>query len=716
MSGYYDRIQGKDRLLRIRRIRKILFVALAALACVLIFVRMESEGASLKPLFLPINGVFEVALILGLVASFVGLYLRNLEIKHVQRDNQRYLMAKYSMTRSLRTAIASIAIAAILLLAVTPSAAATLLVEPPQVVELPARGSETVTFLSPDFAGVTFVRTATVTVTAGEATISLLKNNVSQSSVVWLNASESQTIEVEPAMWSSLANWSLLFRNQVNTLTYVAFTLQKAVVPTVFSSVPFLLFLYGIGHVGWYIGLRPIRERTKAASMYAPGEIGSGERVYEDTVSTPAPQAQMAFNFGAHAPPPPPATPAPPPPPASGVVGAAAIAPARHEPSQPAPKPPVRMPESAESVHAKAQALVAAGAHEAAIAAFDESLRLDPGYVPALLGKASALAALNRRADGLDLYRKVLERNRKNLDALRGCARLLAEDRRWRECLESVDEILRLRPNEAWALEMRGDVLTNLGRRPEALAAYEAATAIDPANENLRQKIEEVRVDVPGLLSRALIASATGNYPQALTLFDDILEVEPTNVNALIGKAVAYRRSGKPQESLNCLDLVLGVQPSNASALLNRGSILVEEGDLDGALDSFDHLTTLYPMDEEAWAAQGDVLVRMGRDDDALRAYAEALRLAPGDEDIQRHILELEAAKVVDGDLYGELNQVKGIGKARAKALVDAGFRTAEDFARASPKDLMAVKGITRKIAEELLEHFRAALAQTAAK
>src|SRR5207249_3398096 len=156
----------------------------------------------------------------------------------------------------------------------------------------------------------------------------------------------------------------------------------------------------------------------------------------------------------------------------------------------------------------------------------------------------------------------------------------------------------------------------------------------DPTDENLRQKIEEVRVDVPGLLSRALIASASGNYPQALGLFDEILEVEPSNVNALIGKAVAYRRRRNLQEALNCLDLVLGVQPGNASALLNRGNILLE------------------------------------------------------------------------------LIEVKGVGRARAKALIDAGFKDPEDFAKATPKSLMAVKGVTRKVAEELLEHFRETMAQ----
>src|SRR5947199_8241657 len=121
-------------------------------------------------------------------------------------------------------------------------------------------------------------------------------------------------------------------------------------------------------------------------------------------------------------------------------------------------------------------------------------------------------------------------------------------DRRWRECLEAVEDLLRVRPKDATALEMKGDALWNLGRRPDALAAYEAAAAVDPTDENLRQKIEEVRVDVPGLLSRALIASASGNYPQALGLFAEILAVEPSNVHAQIGKRVEYRRRRHRQE------------------------------------------------------------------------------------------------------------------------------------------------------------------------
>ena len=714
MLGYQDRLQGTDRLLRIRRIRKAAFAGLLALTVVLIAARLGSEGASLKPFFLPVNGIIEVSLIMGLVATFVGLYLRDLEIKNAQRDSQRYLMAKYSMTRAFRTAGFSLGIAVVLLLAVTPSAASTLFSDPPQVVSLRLNGTETVSFTSPDALGVSFVTHALVTVTVGAATITVLKNSVTVSSAS-LAAPNSGTLDVEPTMWDALANWSLVFRNDANAPTYVRFVLQKGLVSTLFSTVPFLLFLYGAAQLGWWVGLRPIRERTKASSLSVAPGLESGERVYDPNAMpspNPSPQSEMAFNF-APAPPPPPPRAAPPPPPIPIAVAAPAV---RAEAPRPVPRPPVRQPETPASLVMKGDALASANAHEAALGLYDEAVRLDPTFVPAYLGRATALSRLNRRPEALETYKQLLSKDAKNLDALRGLTRMLADDRRWRECLEAVDNLLRVRPNDALTLEMRGDALANLGRRPEALASYEGAAAIDPANGNLRQKIEEARVDVPSLLSRALIASATGNYPAALNLFDDILEVDPSNVNALIGKAVAYRRSGKPQEALNCLDLVLGVQANNASALLNRGNILLEEGDLEGALDSFDRLTQLYPGDEDAWAAQGEVLGKMGRDDDAMRAYTEALKLSPGDEGIQRHILELEAAKTVPTEVMVELRKIKGVGQARAKALVDAGFTTPDDFAKASAKDLMAVRGITRKIAEDLVEHFKAAMAETASR
>src|SRR5881396_1382131 len=708
MSGYHDRLQGTDRLLRIRRIRKAVFAGLLALTIVLIFARLEGEGASLKPFFLPVNGIIEVALIMGLTASIVGLFLRNLEIHNVLRDNQRFLMAKSSMTRAIRTAAFAIGLAIALLLAITPSLATTLLSDPPQVISLLPNAREVVTFTNPDPLGVTFVTYATVDVTNGAASVTVKRDNVTLATNS-LTATQQVVLDIEPSMWAEYAGWSLVFRNTQNASALLRFVLQKGIVPTLFSTVPFLVFLYGATQVGWWVVLRPIRDRTKELSLRSAAQIDSGERVYDPSAPIPdAPPLARSEPMTSSFVEPPPPPPSAPPPPVPGPMMRAA----KPESPRPAPRAPVREPETADSLVRKAGALVATGTYEAALDGFEEALRLDPTNVPALQGKAACHERLNQRSGALETYRRILAKDRRNLDSLRAIARLHMEDRRWRECLEAVEDLLRVRPNEAAALEMKGDALANLGHRPEALAAYEAAAAVDPGDANLRQKIEEVRVDVPSLLSRALIASASGNYRQALGLFDEILEIDPSNVNALIGKAVAYRRSGKPQEALNCLDLVLGVQPVNASAILNRGNILLEEGDREGALEAFDRLTQLYPNDEEAWAAQAEVLVKMGRDDDAQRAFAEALRLSPGDEGIQERIRELEAAKVDGSEMLRELIEIKGIGRARAKALIDAGFKGPEDFAKATPKSLMAVRGVTRKVAEELLEHFRETMAQ----
>ncbi len=683
--------------------KQVVYIVLAGLAILAVFVRLTSAGASLKPFFLPLPGVIEIGLIIGLVGTGFGLYLKNLEIQRTPRDSQKYLLARYSMSRAVTTTGVALVVGILFLIPLTASASAVALTAPRQFVSLAPRGelgdNQGFNFTSPDAFGLSFVRDVHVDSTGTSVTVQLFRNGQAVAPAAWLNGSSSDDYPVGPPSPSSLTNWSVVFRNQASARSSLTFNLPAEMMPELFSAVPFLLILYAAANIGWWVGLRPIRDRTKGAALYAGVDrlADGGETVYvESSGTTQTPSTPAAYDL------PPP----PPPPPETIVASAPVVAPPLPAAPPPSVPPPPKVPETPQRSLAKGDALIGAGAFNAAIAAYEEALRLDPRFRPALMAKAAALLSLNRDAEALGTFRRLLGIEPDNETALRASANILVRQTRWREALEPIEALLRKRPNDPAALEFKGDILSKLGRRPESLAAYEGAQALDPSNGNLKQKIEEVRVDVPGLLSRALIASASGNYPQALNLFDDILEVEPSNVNALIGKAVAYRRSGKLQEALNCLDLVLSIQPANAAALLNRGTLLAEKGDLDAALESFDKVIGLSPADEEAWIAQADVLVRMGRDDDAILSYAEALKLNPGDEEAQRKVQELAVSRTVSATVLQELYKVKGIGSARAKALIDAGFRTANDFRRATPDALAAVKGITRKIAEDLVKHF----------
>src|SRR6184192_2739461 len=367
MSGYYDRLQGTDRLLRIRRLRKALFAAIVALSVLLVVARMGSQGASIKPLFLPVNGIIEIALIMGFVTAIVGLFLRNLEIRHAQRDGQRYLMAKSSMARAIRTAGFAIGLAVVLLLAVTPSLTASLFSDAQQVVPLASRAREVVTFTSPDPLGFSFVTHAAVVVTQGHALVTLTRNGVNVSTVD-LNATQRDTLDVEPRMWATSATWSLIFQNQVSNDTYLTFVLEKGVVPTLFSTVPFLLFLYGATETSWWIVLRPVRDRTKSASLSVAANLEEDERVYDGTlqVSNPGPEPDLepqreippATVVASNSRPRNPVSAAPFSIPSAPVSPRpAATAPA--EPASPPPRPVARQPETPASLAKKAEGLAA---------------------------------------------------------------------------------------------------------------------------------------------------------------------------------------------------------------------------------------------------------------------------------------------------------------------------------------------------------------------
>src|SRR3989442_13225164 len=112
-------------------------------------------------------------------------------------------------------------------------------------------------------------------------------------------------------------------------------------------------------------------------------------------------------------PPPPPVRPEPPPPPSPAPV-ARAVKPEPPKPA-PAPRPVVREPETADSLVKKAGGFVASGTYEGALAVFEDALRLEPGHILALQGKATCLLRLNRRSDAYEVIKRIIPNYPKNL-------------------------------------------------------------------------------------------------------------------------------------------------------------------------------------------------------------------------------------------------------------------------------------------------------------
>jgi tetratricopeptide (TPR) repeat protein len=72
-----------------------------------------------------------------------------------------------------------------------------------------------------------------------------------------------------------------------------------------------------------------------------------------------------------------------------------------------------------------------------------------------------------------------------------------------------------------------------------------------------------------------------GDYNSALTLFNQVLESEPSNVRALISKGNIYDLQGNYPNALNCYNLAIESDSGNAEAWFNKGVTLNKSGDIE---------------------------------------------------------------------------------------------------------------------------------------
>lgn len=72
-------------------------------------------------------------------------------------------------------------------------------------------------------------------------------------------------------------------------------------------------------------------------------------------------------------------------------------------------------------------------------------------------------------------------------------------------------------------------------------------------------------------------------YDDAIKLYDQVLKIDPTSVEALNGKGLAFNKLGKYEEALTWFDKALKIDPNFVNALYNKGGALAELGKYDEA-------------------------------------------------------------------------------------------------------------------------------------
>jgi Flp pilus assembly protein TadD len=84
--------------------------------------------------------------------------------------------------------------------------------------------------------------------------------------------------------------------------------------------------------------------------------------------------------------------------------------------------------------------------------------------------------------------------------------------------------------------------------------------------------------DAATIFAQAETLGEQGNYQQALTAYDQGLQLDPNNIEALNGKGATLRALGRDEEALAAFTRATEIDPTSAPSWMNRGDALERLG------------------------------------------------------------------------------------------------------------------------------------------
>jgi tetratricopeptide (TPR) repeat protein len=158
----------------------------------------------------------------------------------------------------------------------------------------------------------------------------------------------------------------------------------------------------------------------------------------------------------------------------------------------------------------------------------------------------------------------------------------------YQNALQYFIEILEHDPDDVTIWVEKGDVLQNLGRSGEALAAIDTALRLDPANEY-------------AVCKKCRVLCSLGRHAEALTELETVLEVHPDNPPTLVEKGMVLHELGRNDEAIRVLDHAIGIDKKSGYALAAKGRIMGKLDKDQEALAAFGKALNIEPKNISLW-------------------------------------------------------------------------------------------------------------------
>jgi predicted TPR repeat methyltransferase len=145
--------------------------------------------------------------------------------------------------------------------------------------------------------------------------------------------------------------------------------------------------------------------------------------------------------------------------------------------------------------------------------------------------------------------------------------------------------------------------------------------------ENTNRK--QQKMNLKEMLDRAVAAHQAGQFNEARTRYEKLLDCDPENPDALYLLGGIYYQNKNPRSAAELITRAIQSAPDRDYFYTHLGLALNAMGNTDDAMDAFHSALAIDPQNPETYNMMGKVLRGKGETDEAIDAFQRAIDLDP---------------------------------------------------------------------------------------
>lgn len=281
---------------------------------------------------------------------------------------------------------------------------------------------------------------------------------------------------------------------------------------------------------------------------------------------------------------------------------------------------------------------MARGNADKARAAFEDALRADPAYFPAVARLADLDLAAHQPDAAVKRIQKVLERQPKNVQANMALINVRAQAGASRdELIAALDKLIKLMPAELQPRLALVELQIKAQNVKAALTTAQDATVIAPNSPEAWR-----------FLAQAQAVAGEGN--QAINSFNKLIALQPSAPDPYLQLAQFYSVRGDNANAISTIRRAIDAKPDYLPSRQALALAELQAGHAAQAHQIANEITTKYPSRGAGHLLNGDIYANQKQWAAAADAYRNALRVEPRPEiAIKLHqLLVVQAGKAGD--------------------------------------------------------------------